>query len=180
MLTMRFYRNLGFVLWIIALMALGAYNFGKLKLVYMLAINLLVIIGEMTLLLLSIRKVTKNRITNQSLSSNVLIPKGKFNDRQMCANTYIFKQPITSTNPMRKSVFRICIELAEKFVEPLEFSVIRIFERETSEQKVDATDYFVEGTHILHISVYPQEKLNFKFNRDIKAKLFSVDELYIP
>ena len=55
-----------------------------------------------------------------------------------------------------------------------------MFEREVSEQKLDATPFFIEGTHILHINVDPREKLNFKFNRDIKAKLFSVDELYTP
>ena len=146
----------------------------------MLIINIFGMIGEMIILSIMIRRVIKNRIPRDVLSSKVLIPKGKFNDKQMHADTYIFSDPITSTNPMRKSIFRICIELAERFIEPLEFSVIRIFERETSEQKLDATHCLLEGTHILHINVYPKEKLNFKFNRDIKAKLFSVEELYIP
>ena len=165
------------------MIAFGAFIAGKLSLTYMLIINISIIIGEMILLLLMllmIRRVIKNRMISDMLSSRVLIPKGKFNDRQIRADTYIFNEPIISTNPMRKSIFRVCIELAEKFVGPLEFSIIRILERETSEQKLDATHCFVEGTHILHINVYPKEKLNFKFNRDIRAKLFSVEELYIP
>lgn len=132
----------------------------------------------MILLLLMIRKVIKNRVVTDVLSSKVMIPKGKFSNTQIRADKYIFNEPITSTNPMRKSIFRICIELTEKLIDPLEFSIVRILERETSEQKLDATHCFIEGA--LHINVYPREKLNFKFNRDLNAKLFSVDELYIP
>ena len=146
----------------------------------MLVINISIIVGEMILLLFMVRRVVKNRLISDVISSKVLIPKGKFNDKQIRADAYIFNEPITSTNPMRNSIFRVCIELAEKFIEPLEFSVIRTLERTTSEQKFDATRYFAEGTHILHINVYPREKLNFKFNRDIKTKIFSVEELYIP
>lgn len=177
---MKFYRNLGFALWIVAMATLVALNFGKLKLTYMIVINVSIIIIEMILLLLMIRKVTKNKVVADVLSSKVMIPKGKFIDTQIRADKYIFNEPITSTNPMRKSIFRICIELTEKLIEPLEFSVVRILEREISEQKLDAGHYFIEGTHILHINVYPREKLNFKFNRDLNAKLFSVDELYTP
>jgi hypothetical protein len=110
----------------------------------------------------------------------VMIPKGKFIETQIRADKYIFNEHITSTNPMRKSIFRICIELTEKLIEPLEFSVVRILEQKISDQKVDVDHYLIEGTHILHINVYPKEKLNFKFNRDLNAKLFSVDEFYTP
>ncbi len=127
-----------------------------------------------------LRSVLKNRMITDMLSAKVLIPKGKFSDAYILAGTYIFEEHIISTNPMKKGIFRIYIELAEKIVQPLEFSVVRMFERETSEQKLDATHCVIEGTHILHLNVHPREKLNFKFNRDIKAKLFSVDELYTP
>ena len=177
---MKFYRNLGFVLWIIVMIAFGASLLGKLDVKYMLIINTSIIIIEMILLLLMLRKVLKNRMMTDMLSAKVLIPKGKFSDRQIQADTYIFKEPIISTNPMKRSMFRIYIELTDKIIQPLEFSVVRIFERETSEQKLDATHCFVEGTHVLHLNVYPREKLNFKFNRNIKTKLFSVDELYTP
>ena len=162
------------------MIAFGVYSLGKLSLIYMLIINISIIIGEAILVLLMVRRVIKNKIMSGGLSSNVLIPKGKFSDKQILADTFIFNEPIISTNPMRKSVFRICIELAEKLIEPLELSIVKTFERKTSEQKLDATHYFVEGIHILNINVYPKEKLNFKFNKNIKAKLFSVDELYIP
>lgn len=178
--SMKFYRNLGFALCIVTMITLVAFSLGKLKLTYMLVINVSIIIIEMILLLLMILKVIKNKVMVDILSSKVMIPKGKFSDTQIRADKYIFNEPITSTNPMRKSIFRICIELTEKLIEPLEFSVVRILEREISEQKLDATHYFIEGTHILHINVYPREKLNFKFNRDLNAKLFSVDEFYTP
>lgn len=178
--SMRFYRNLGFVLWIIAMIALGAFIIGKLNVTYMLIINASVIIIEMILLLLMLRNILKNRMVTDMLLAKVLIPKGKFSDTQIRADTYIFEKPIISTNPMKRGIFRISIELADKIVEPLELSVVRMFEREVSEQKLDANHYFIEGTHILHLDVYPREKLNFKFNRDIKTKLFSVDELYTP
>lgn len=126
------------------------------------------------------RKVLKNRMVVDMLSAKVLIPKGKFSDTQIMADTYIFEEHIISTNPMKKDIFRIYIELADKIIQPLELSVVRIFERDISEQKLDATNCVIEGTHILHLSVHPREKLNFKFNRDITAKLFSVDELYTP
>lgn len=177
---MRFYRNLGFVLWIIAMISFGAFLIGKLDIKYMLVINASVIIIEMVLLLLMFRKVLKNRMMTDMLSAKVLIPKGKFSDTQIRADTYIFEKPIISTNPMKRGIFRVYIELADKIIQPLELSVIRIFERNISEQRLDATHCVIEGTHILHLNVYPRERLNFKFNRDIKAKLFSVDELYIP
>lgn len=177
---MRFYRNLGFVLWIIAMITIGTFLIGKLDAKYMLIINASIIIIEMILLLLMLIKVLKNGITTDTLSAKVLIPKCKFSDKQMRADTYIFEEPIISTNPMKKGIFRIYIELADKIIEPLEFSVIRMFEREVSEQKLDATHCFIKGTHILHVNVHPREKLNFRFNRDIKAKLFYVDELYTP
>lgn len=177
---MRFYRNLGFVLWIIVMMAFGTFLLGKLDVKYMLIINASIIIIEMILLILMLRNVLKNRMVIDMLSAKVLIPKGKFSDTQIMADTYMFEEPIISTNPMKKGIFRIYIELADKIIQPLELSVVRIFERDISEQKLDATHYVIEGTHILHLNVHPREKLNFKFNRDVKAKLFSVDELYTP
>ena len=177
---MRFYRNLGFVLWIIAMIAFGAFLLEKLDVKYMLIIDASIIIIEMILLLLMLRKVLKSRMMTDMLSAKVLIPKGKFSDRQIQADTYIFKEPIISTNPMKRSMFRIYIELADKIIQPLELSVVRMFEREVSEQKLDAAHCFIEGTHILHLNVHPREKLNYKFNKDINAKLFSVDELYTP
>lgn len=177
---MKFYRYFGLTLWIIAMISLVAFRYGKLDLMYMMIINISIIIIEMILLLLIIRNVIKNRMVTDILSSKVMIPKGNFRNTEIHADTCIFNEPINSTNPMKIGIFRICIELAEKLVEPLEFSVIRTLERKTSEQKLDATHCIIEGTHILHINVHPREKLNFKFNRDIRAKLFSVDELYIP
>ena len=160
MLSVRFYRNLGFTLWIIAMISFGAFTIGKLDLVYMLIINISVIVGEMILLLFMVRRVIKSRIIGDALSPKVLIPKGRFNDTQIHADTYIFNEPITSTNPMRQGVFRICIELTDKFIECLELSVVRTFEREISEQKFDTTHCLVGG-HILHINVYPKEKVNY-------------------
>ena len=178
--SIKFYRNLGFALWVVTIIILVASGLGKLKLTYMIVINASIIIIEMILLLLMIRKVIKNRVVADVLSSKVMIPKGKFSDTQIRADKYIFNEPIMSTNPMRKSIFRICIELTEKLIDPLEFSIVRILERETSEQKLDATHCFIERDHILHINEYPREKLNFKFNRDLNAKIFSVDQFYTP
>ncbi len=180
MSSMRFYRNIGSVIWIIAAITFAIFLFGQLDMKYMLIINASVIIIEMILLILMIRKVKKNGIMADVFSAKVLIPKGKFSDTKIRADRCIFDDPIISTNPMKRGIFMICIELTDKIIEPLELSVIRMFESEISEQKLDVTHCFIAGPHILHLNVYPREKLNFKFNRDIKTKLFSVDELYTP
>lgn len=180
MLSMRFYRNIGFVLWIIAMISSGTFLLGKLDTKYMLIINTSIIIIELILISIMIRNVLKNRMVTDVLLAKVLIPKGKLSDTQIIADTYIFDEPIISTNPMKRGMFRIYIELADKIIQPLELSVVRIFDRRISEQKLGTIHYLIEGIHILHLNVSPREKLNFKFNRDVKAKLFSVDELYTP
>jgi hypothetical protein len=150
---------------------------GRMSLEHMIIINIVVTIIETILFVIGMRIIAKD-LTGPG--SQLLILKGKFNDKYIKGNTDIFDRLIIPTNPMKDCMFRICIELADRFIGPsLELLVIRKCEACTCEQKVDAS-HCKEGSHALHINIDPREKLNFKFNKDIKVKLFSVEELYMP
>lgn len=166
------------------MIALVAYELKMLELKNMLIINILVMSVEMILTTIIIIKMLNIRKTSDgisSISTQVLISKGKLIDKYIKGDNNVFDKNIAPTNPMRDSIFRICIELADKFIGPsLELSVIRMCEAGTCEQKIDASKCSVKGSHSLQINVDPKEKVNFRFNKDIKIKSMAVDELYIP
>lgn len=181
---MKFYTNLAFGILSIVTISLITYELKLIDLKNMLIINILAASAETILITIVIIKTFNNRDISNSISSkissNVLISKGKLNDRYIKSNNNIFDKNIVPTNPMRYSIFRICIELAEKFIGPsLELSVIRMCDAGTCEQKIDASNCS-KGTHSLQINVDPREKVNFRFNKDIKIKSIAVDELYVP
>ncbi len=151
----------------------------------MIYINIFVTFVEVILTIIMIIKMFNIRKTptgiSSDLSSQVLVSKAKLIDRYIKSNNNVFDKNIVPTNPMRDSIFRICIELADKFIGPsLELSVIRMCDAGTCEQKIDASKYSIKGSHSLQINVDPKEKVNFRFNKDIKIKSMAVDELYVP
>lgn len=167
-------RYLAIIVFLPFVVSLILFQIGKMSLYHMIIVNIIVSIIETIIFIAGLRIMAKEL----TLDTKISILKGKFDNKRINADTEILDKPIISTNPMKSCVFRIYIELAEKLIEPLEFSIIRIFEMKFSEQKI--ATLFVDGTHILYINVSPREKLNFKFNRDINAKIFSIDEIYTP
>ncbi len=175
--TLRNLRYLTIIIFIPSAIAFILFQLGKMSLDHMIIINLVVTAIESIIFIIGMRMITKDWTES---SSKVMILKGKFDNKQVNANTDIFDRLIIPTNPMKSCIFRICIELADKFIGPsLELSVMRTCESGTCEQKIDASQC-KEGSHALHINIHPREKLNFKFNKDIKIKLFSVEEYYTP
>lgn len=186
--SMKFYRNVGIGIFLVAPITLIAYELKMLDIKNMIYINIFVTFVEMILTIIilikmfGIRKTADGISTNitSHISSQVLISKAKLFDKYIKSNNNVFDKNIIPTNPMRDSIFRIGIELAEKFIGPsLELSVIRMCDAGTCEQKIDASKCSIKGSHLVQINVDPREKVNFRFNKDLKIKSIVVDELYI-
>jgi hypothetical protein len=179
MLSLKFYRNVGIIVWLVSISTLAAFQFKLIDVTYLLIINMSAAIIEGILVVLILRKLLKNKIDNE-LSPKIIISKGKINNKYVKCNDNVFDKHMVPTNPMKDGIFRVCIELAEKFIGPtLELSIIRMCEAHTCEQKIDAS-HCSKGFHILHINVDPREKVNFRFNKDVKIKSIIVDEEYMP
>lgn len=177
MKTLRNLRYLTIIVFIPSVISFILFQLGKMSLDHMIIINLVVTAIESVIFIIGMRMIAKDYTES---SPKVTILKGKFDNKQIRANTEVFDRLIIPTNPMKSCIFRICIELADKFIGPsLELLIMRKCESGTCEQKIDAS-YCKEGSHALQINIDPREKLNFKFSKDIKIKLFSVEEFYIP
>lgn len=119
-------------------------------------------------------------------SKYVTIPRYTINDKYVKGNTEILPGSLSSTNPRKKSIFSIYMEVKE-FDEVPEFGIEKIkisgsitqdVNRHILNTKVGIEDgIFRFGTDII---MSPGETINFKFRQDTKIGLFSVKEIYIP
>jgi len=109
------------------------------------------------------------------------IIRHRLDNKFIKGNINIFPEPISSTSPRNPAIFKIYLE-AEEFT------------------KEDPPEIFIETNrtdikgHILNIKrrvendvffcdvdirVMPNEKINFKFNKDVNIKIFKLEEVYL-
>lgn len=168
------------IFWIVGFVSLIAYIFEMLSLKYAVMISLTVFILQLIIIAAFIRKALKN--PNMAIiMAKVIISKGKITDKHVRGKDDIFRESVRSVNPRRDGIFRIILELAQEVEKgPLKFYVVRKCQSNTCEQEIDVIDPYKTKRHIFDIAVDPEEKVNFKFNKDTMIKSFSVDELYMP
>lgn len=165
-----------FIFWISALIVFIFAYFKKINPWYSVATSILSM-GVQTLYIFYVISKT-NRFKNPGVSSSVLIPKGETNGF-INANKEIFSKNIGSTNPWNISICRICFELDCDNLP--EFSVIKIYNRNSTTKKLsDGIVLSKDCTHMFDIPIRSEEKLNFKFDKDVTLRSFAVYEIYIP
>lgn len=120
------------------------------------------------------------------LKRGVKIIRHKIEDKYIKGDTDLLPSFISSTNPIKASIFEIYLE-AKDFKENPCFSIYKM-----GKGNPEIADI---KKHVLHVNtgvvddlfifsagliVRPDEKINFKFKDDINIKTFLVGELYIP
>lgn len=183
-------RTIGYIIFLPAPISMILWAIGKLDTKYMAIINWMVFITEFILLVLMVniaKKEAKDIFRHNRYDkppnkgdNEVIIPKGSVSEKDISADTEIFNGYIAPTNPLRHSIFRIKLQL-NKFEDTLYLSIIRRYQDRILEQIINQNVSLDTGcTHIFETMIHSKERLNFKFNKDVNVKLFSVEELYIP
>lgn len=166
----------------ITLAATLASNLGILTIWQLLAINvvsLVIMITFVIYLLYRMRKLVKSGVMLQNFQDvKVIIPKANVNNILIPANSDVFKQNIVPTNPFRRSIFRISMEINTS-IEQLGISAIRLRDRRTTESIIKK-NLTAKEAYIIDTVVSPNETINFKFDKDIDIKKMLIDELYVP
>lgn len=116
----------------------------------------------------------------------VTIPRYTISDKCVKGDTDIFSKSLSSTNPRKKSIFSIYMEIKE-FDELPEFGIEKT---KISGRMIQDINKHILNTNIgiqdgifkfaADIIMSPNETINFKFRKDTKVDLFSVNEIYIP
>lgn len=175
-------KVIAFLMLGISLISTIAGNLGMLTTEQMLIISVASIIVMMSLIIFmiyKIRKAIKVGMLPESFESvKTIIPKANVNNKFILANSDVFNKNIIPTNPLRRCVFRISMEINSS-IEQLGVSVIRFRESKTVENKIQK-NFVANESYIIDTVVLPDETLNFKFDKDIDIKKMLVDELYIP
>ena len=169
------------VLWMVGILAIVAYKFDKLDMIQVIIVNISIMVIEFMLVIFVVRRLLKAK---QIVYPYVIIPKSKFVDKCVRADDEILPVGIKQVHPWRSSIFKIALELIPDIKNSsLKFYVTRKCtqcSRDACEQEVDVKEPSTPGTHVFNIRTDPTEMINFKFNKDITVKSFSVDELYTP
>lgn len=172
---MRIYaiKIIAIIVFLPALISVILLLFGFLDIRYMLIINVISFFIEFILFLTFISIMMKRINT-----TGVVIPKVSFTERKIRANTEIFEKYIRPTNPLSNCVFRIMIELKE-FEETPKVFIIRKCQKDTCEQLLNDDSFLDLGKlHVFDVKVDRTEILNFKFDKNVIVKSFSIEELY--
>ena len=168
-----------FIFWISALIVFVFAYYKMINPIYSVVMSTISITVQTFYLFYIIYRGDRLRKFPHISSSSVVIPKGEIKDIFMNANKEILSKNIGSTNPWNRSVFRICFELDHDNLP--EFSVIKTYNRNITTKKLsDGIILSKDCTHIFDIPVRSEEKLNFKFNKDVTLKSFAIYEIYIP
>lgn len=174
-------RMLSFFIFLLLPISIILWIVDIIDIEHMLIINWTILLTEVILILtivnITIRSI-RNRDTGDISDNIVKISKGSFSEKKIRADTEIFLDDIGPTSPFRNCVFRIKLELKEFIGIPL-FYIIRKCERNTCEQIANDDILLDTGkVHIFDIIVDQEEKLNFKFDKNVIVKSFSVIEFY--
>lgn len=177
----RILRMLSFFIFLLLPVVIILWIFDIINLEQMLIFNWIILITEIVLIL-TIINITIMSIYNkdvEDISDNIVkISKGSLSEKKIRADTEIFLNDIRPTSPFRNCVFRIKLEMKE-FIETPLFYIIRKCEQKTCEQIANNNVLLGTGKiHIFDIIVNQKEKLNFKFDKNVIIKSFSVIEFY--
>jgi len=175
-------KIVAFLTLIITLGAELALNSGKITILQLFAINIASIIIMITLIIFmmyKIRKLKKAGILSVSLSdAKVIIPKAHIDNKFIAANSDVFKKNIVPTNPLRRCVFRISMEINAS-IEQLGISAVRFRDSKIIENVI-TKNLAAKEAYVIDTTVLPNETINFKFDKDIDIKNMFIDELYVP
>jgi hypothetical protein len=171
-----------FLIFGITLVSEIAENSGKITISQLLAINIASIIIMGTLVIFMLYKIRKLKKAG-SLYANfpdvrVIIPKAHIDNKLVLANSDVFKKNIVPTNPLRRCVFRISMEINSS-IEQLGISAIRFRDSKIVENVI-TKDLTAKEAYVIDTTVLPNETINFKFDKDIDIKKMIIHELYIP
>ena len=155
---------------------------GKITIWQLLVVNIASIIIMATLvifMLYRIRKMMKNgRMSTDLQGTKVIIPKDHVDNKFILANSDVFKKNIVPTNPLRRCVFRISMEINSS-IEQLGISAIRIRDSKITENTI-RKNLIAKEAYVIDTAVSPNETINFKFDKDIDIKKMLIDEFYVP
>jgi multisubunit Na+/H+ antiporter MnhE subunit len=175
-------RVMAFLMLTITLGTLIASNLGILTTWQSLAINVASLIITATFviyLLYRLRKLTRSGVVPSNFRDvKVIIPKANVNNRLVLANSDVFKQNIVPTNPLRRSIFRLSMEINSS-IEQLGISAIRLRDRRITENTIKK-NLTAKELCVIDTVVSPNETINFKFDKDIDINKMLIDELYVP
>jgi hypothetical protein len=159
-----------------------ASNLGIVTMWQLLVINIaaIVIMTIMIIFLIyRIRKMTKAGTVPFLLPDvKVIIPKAHIDNKFILANSDVFNKNIVPTNPLRKCVFRISMEINES-IERLNIYALRFRDSKIIENTL-IKNLVAKEAYVIDTIVLPSETINFKFDKDIDIRKMLIDELYIP
>ena len=150
----------------------------------MIMIGILVIQTILFILVFFIIIISKRKITAHK-NHEVRIIRFKFKDRFIKGNTDILPENIYPTNPMKSALFKIYLEI-ENVSEIPEIGISKTStERIIPDIKKHIVNFNTEmGNNNFifdaDIIVDPNEKINFRINKDTVIKLFFLGECYLP
>lgn len=175
-------KTLVFLILGITLVAETAENLDKITIWQLLAINVACITIGVILVIFMFYKIRKLKKTGHMYLNfpdiKVIIPKAHIDNKLIVANSDVFKKNIVPTNPVRRCVFRISMEINAS-IEQLGISAIRFRDSKIIENVI-TKDMAAREAYIIDTTVLPNETVNFKFDKDIDIKNLLIDELYIP
>lgn len=178
MVSIKTLRILADIIFILSLLVFVLFLLKKISFEYMAPIIVIIAAIEMTIFFIFMKKALKDNITDRVPTNKVIVPKAKFIDKFVYANNEILSQNIRPISPSHSSIFRINIEFNSiDKIRDLKFSIIRKYQLNTCEQNIEIKDL---NRHVIDLTINPKEIINFKFDKDVILRSFSVDELYIP
>jgi hypothetical protein len=155
---------------------------GKITIWQLLVVNMVSIAIMVTLIIFMLYRVRKmmkgGRMPKNLIDAKVIIPKAHVDNKVIVANSDVFKKNIVPTNPLRRCVFRISMEINSS-IEQLGISAIRIRDSKITENTI-RKNLIAKEAYVIDTAVSPNETINFKFDKDIDIKKMLIDEFYVP
>lgn len=157
--------------------------FGKLDSIYVIYIAVAGISIQILMIAINLVLVLNRR---KILKNGVKIVRYRIEDKNIKGDTDILPEFITTTNPIRPSIFTIYIE-AKDIITPPEFGIYKkgkenpgkISDLKKHLSNISASirdNLFIFYADII---VRPDETINFKFKQDVNIKIFFIGELYM-
>lgn len=158
-----------------SIIAVILWSSGMLDIRYLIAINLFSFLIEFAIFIIFINMVMRQ--ANER--STIAIPKVSMHEKHLPAGKEIFEKYIVPVNPHNDCVFRVKVELKED-TPKIKITIIRKCQKGTCEDVLNNNISLDVGkVHIFDIEIDRKEKLNFKFDKDVTIKSFSIEEFYI-
>lgn len=166
-------RIISVVLFIPAITSFILWLVGMLDIKIMATVNWIVFLAEFIIFLFVMKT------SRMVCRSNVIIPKGLYEEKMVVADTNIFPDFLVPTNTRKGCIFRISVQIKEFKKYPL-FYIVRICEKDTCIQELNKNIKLDPGlVHVFEVAIDSKEKLNFKFNDDVVIQKLLIEELYM-